>query len=133
MSAQLAHAQRREPVDFVGIALIAHIAFKGNLVLYFNGRLPVAGTTRPPAVSLAQFGPHCVGRRPPGTRPPAARHSAARHSAARHHSAAGQGPPARARRHGAAQHRGRGGRALRGALASGGYTTKIFLYNKLPT
>jgi hypothetical protein len=28
---------------------------------------------------------------------------------------------------------GRGGRALQGALASGGYATKIFLYNKLPT
>ncbi len=26
-----------------------------------------------------------------------------------------------------------GGRALRGALASGGYANKIFLYNKLPT
>jgi hypothetical protein len=26
-----------------------------------------------------------------------------------------------------------GGRALRGALASGGLATKIFLYNKLPT
>ena len=77
MSAQLAHAQRSEPVDFVGIALIAYIAFKGNLVLYFNGCLPVAGTTRPPAVNLAQLGPHCVGRRPP-----AARHSVTRHSAA---------------------------------------------------
>ena len=32
MSAQLAHAQRREPVDFVGIALIAYIAYKKNLV-----------------------------------------------------------------------------------------------------
>jgi hypothetical protein len=30
-------------------------------------------------------------------------------------------------------HGGRGGRALQGALASGGLTTKIFLYNKLPT
>jgi hypothetical protein len=32
MSAQLAHAQRREPVDFVGIAYIAYIAYKLNLV-----------------------------------------------------------------------------------------------------
>jgi hypothetical protein len=31
MSAQLAHAQRSEPVDFVGIAHIAHIAYKLNL------------------------------------------------------------------------------------------------------
>ena len=38
------------------------LPFKGNLVLYFNGRLPVAGTTRPPAVSQAPLGPHCVGR-----------------------------------------------------------------------
>ena len=39
MSAQLAHAQRSEPLDFVGIALIAHIAYKKNLVLLI---LPLA-------------------------------------------------------------------------------------------
>jgi hypothetical protein len=32
MSAQSAHAQRSEPVDFVGIALIAYIAYKNILV-----------------------------------------------------------------------------------------------------
>jgi hypothetical protein len=32
MSAQLAHAQRSKPVDFVGIALIAYMTFKVNLV-----------------------------------------------------------------------------------------------------
>ena len=68
--ARLAHAQRSKLVDFVGIALIAYIAFKVNLVLLI---LPVIGTTRPPAVSLAQLGPHCVGRRPPGTRLPGTR------------------------------------------------------------
>jgi hypothetical protein len=32
MSAQLVHAQRSEPVDFVGIAYIAYMTFKVNLV-----------------------------------------------------------------------------------------------------
>jgi hypothetical protein len=39
MSALLARAQRSEPVDFVDIALIAHIAYKKNLVLLI---LPLA-------------------------------------------------------------------------------------------
>jgi hypothetical protein len=39
MSALLAHAQRSKPVDFVGIALIAYMTFKENLVLLI---LPLA-------------------------------------------------------------------------------------------
>jgi len=89
----LAHAQRSKPVDFLGIAYIAYIAFKVNLVLYFNGvcwwpaplgRRRLAWHNLARIVSAAgrqALGYQALGRQPVAFGPPA-----------RHHSAAGRRP-----------------------------------------
>ena len=83
--AQLAPRKRSKLATFVGTFKVPTLPFKGNLVVYFTGRLLVAGTTRPPAAwhnvarIVSAAGRQALGRRPVAlgrrlgtTRPPAA-------------------------------------------------------------